>query len=76
MPIYEFICKNCDHAFEVLMSSSSQGTCPKCHSRRLDKQHSVFSATVKEGGPRTSDIPPQCGACPNGPNGAGACSSN
>ena len=67
MPVYEFKCKNCDHAFEMLMSSSSQGTCPNCHSKRLDKQHSVFSAKAKDGGQGTTDIPPECETCPNGP---------
>ena len=48
MPIYEFKSKNCDHVFEIIMSKTSGGTCPKCHSKKLDKQHSVFSAAVKK----------------------------
>ena len=47
MPIYEFKCKNCDHVFEIIMSKISGGTCPKCHSKKLDKQHSAFRQQLR-----------------------------
>jgi putative FmdB family regulatory protein len=61
MPVYEFKCKSCGHTFEMLIPSASQGTCPKCHSKRLDEQHSNFSANSrKDGGQHATDTPPRC----------------
>lgn len=48
MPIYEYICKNCNHAFELLVMGKKKPQCPKCDNQRLDKQWSVFAATEKE----------------------------
>jgi putative FmdB family regulatory protein len=73
MPIYEYVCKNCRHAFELLVSGSSKPKCPKCESGKLEKQHSVFAANVKEGGRGTPQMSPApCGTC-NDPRGPGAC---
>ena len=76
MPIYEFKCKNCDHVFEIIMSKTSGGTCPKCHSKKLDKQHSVFSAAVKSSSSRETEVPPPCESCPNRKDLAGPFSMN
>lgn len=73
MPIYEYVCKNCDHAFEVLVSGASKPKCPKCEGKKLEKQHSVFAASVKEGGGRVPQMAPSpCGTC-NDPRGPRAC---
>lgn len=52
MPIFEYICSRCGRRFEFLEKSGNSGekSCPQCGSRRLEKQFSVFSAGVKEGG--------------------------
>ena len=76
MPIYEFKCKNFDHVFEIIMSKTSGGTCPKCHSKKLDKQHSVFSAAVKNSSSGETEVPPHCESCPNRPDLAGPFSMN
>ncbi len=76
MPIYEFKCKSCDHVFETIMSKISRGTCPKCHSKKLDKQHSVFSTDVKNSSSRDTEGPPYCESCPNRPDLAGPFSMN
>jgi putative FmdB family regulatory protein len=61
MPVYEFKCKSCGHTFKMLIPSASQGTCPKCHSKRLDEQHSNFSANSrKDGSQHATDTPPRC----------------
>jgi putative FmdB family regulatory protein len=42
MPMYEFRCEPCDHAFETLVRSSSDVPhCPKCKGTTLVKQFSV-----------------------------------
>ena len=47
MSVYEFKCKSCDHTFEMVLPSASQGICPKCHSKRLAERYSNFSANSK-----------------------------
>lgn len=62
MPIYEYQCSNCGHAFEKLVTTSSDRpkACPKCGGRKLDKQFSTFSASAE------SSSEPSCasGSCP------------
>ena len=31
MPIFEYICKQCDHQFEALVYGEQKAECPKCH---------------------------------------------
>jgi len=71
MPIYEYACSDCGHAFEVLVRSSTVPECPSCHSQNLDKLLSVFATT----GTSTDAAPmpaSPCGACPNA-GGPGGC---
>jgi len=48
MPMYEYICKSCDHQFEILqrMGEGAEGlSCPKCGEKRVEKQFSTFSSS-------------------------------
>ncbi|MCX7007006.1 MAG: zinc ribbon domain-containing protein [Kiritimatiellaeota bacterium] len=40
MPIYEYRCRKCSHAFEKLVSSASAspGKCPECGAPKPEKQ--------------------------------------
>ena len=38
MPLYEYACRQCDHAFEALVFGDGPVTCPKCESPRVDQQ--------------------------------------
>jgi putative FmdB family regulatory protein len=50
MPIYEFVCEHCAHAFEKLVSSSrSRVECPACHSAKVTKQFSTFAFKGERG---------------------------
>ncbi len=54
MPIFEYTCRRCNHRFETIVQSAREKiACPKCRSKTVDKQLSVFSspATAKEAGP-------------------------
>jgi len=75
MPIYEYVCKDCRKGFEVLVRGSSVPECPSCHSTSLDKQLSVFSASVLTPFGAAKSIPElsSCGTCGD-PRGPGACS--
>ena len=43
MPIFEYVCKECDHQFEALVYGNEKAECPKCHSKKLAPQLSVFA---------------------------------
>jgi putative FmdB family regulatory protein len=44
MPIYEYVCERCSHAFEKRVpSSASRVQCPECGSQKVDRQFSAFA---------------------------------
>ena len=50
MPIYEFICEECEHAFEKRVSSSrSRVHCPQCESAKVTKQFYTFAFKGERG---------------------------
>ena len=55
MPMYEFKCEPCDHAFETLVRGSSDVPhCPKCKGTTLLKQFSVPAAARANSGTGSS----------------------
>jgi len=78
MPIYEYVCGKCGHAFEHLARTLSDGAeeCPKCGAAKPAKQFSSFSTSDSSG-----MVPCAEGACPAAagcgagvsPCGGGAC---
>ena len=73
MPIFEYICKECQHEFEALVFGSQKAACPKCQSKKLEPQLSVFAVPAKGSGsaPRPMAAGP-CGSCGDA-RGPGAC---
>jgi putative FmdB family regulatory protein len=73
MPIFEYVCQDCQHEFETLVFGRDKAKCPKCESKKLSPQLSVFAVSAKAG---VSSAPPTSGACGScgDPRGAGACS--
>ena len=47
MPIFEYICQECDHHFEALVYGKEKAECPKCHTRKLETQLSTFAVSAK-----------------------------
>ena len=47
MPIFEYVCKECDHQFEALIYGGKKAECPKCQSKKLAQQLSVFAMSAK-----------------------------
>jgi putative FmdB family regulatory protein len=71
MPIYEFACTQCGHAFETLVKTGAVAQCPSCSSTQLEKQLSVFATTkVTEAAPAAMSSP--CGSCDH-PDWPGGC---
>jgi putative FmdB family regulatory protein len=78
MPIFEYICKDCQHEFEALVYGKQKAVCPKCESKKLEPQLSVFAVSAKGGSSSHASIPEGmssggCGSCGD-PRGPGACS--
>lgn len=74
MPIFEYACKQCDHRFEALVigKEKEKPSCPKCRSKSVSQQLSVFAVSAK-GSSEASMPAGGCGACGD-PRGPGACS--
>ena len=47
MPIFEYICRKCNHQFEALIYGDQKAECPKCHARKLAPQLSVFAVSTR-----------------------------
>jgi putative FmdB family regulatory protein len=74
MPIFEYVCKECQHEFEALVYGKYKAACPKCESKKLQAKLSVFAVSAKTGLPSSSPVPAgPCGSC-GSPDGPGSCS--
>ncbi|HNR95168.1 MAG TPA: zinc ribbon domain-containing protein [Kiritimatiellia bacterium] len=68
MPLFEYKCRKCGHAFETLAASRSvKAKCPKCGSASVEKQLSTFSTSSG------SSLPCESGACSSGACPTGSC---
>jgi putative FmdB family regulatory protein len=72
MPIFEYVCKECDHQFEALVYGKQKAECPKCHATKLVPQLSVFAVSAK-GSAAAPSVGDACGSCGD-PRGPGSCS--
>ncbi len=57
MPLYGFICDECDDDFEELVMSSTKiddVICPNCGSRKVQRQLSLVAGLNSSGGTSTS----------------------
>jgi len=48
MPLFDFICKNCQHAFEALVRPGHAPACPTCGSSELEQQLATFAVKTAE----------------------------
>jgi putative FmdB family regulatory protein len=72
MPIFEYLCQACDHSFEALVYGNDRAECPRCHSKKLTPQLSVFAVAGKASSSPAASTG-ACGTCGD-PRGPGACS--
>lgn len=75
MPIFEYVCTKCEHRFEALIFGNEKAACPKCQSKELAAQLSLFAVSSHgSSSSARSDAPSgACGSCGD-PRGPGACS--
>lgn len=60
MPIYEYVCQDCQTSFEhLVLGKNGDISCPKCGSRQASLQFSVFAAP--HGEDSSADAAPSCG---------------
>jgi len=71
MPIFEYVCKECQHEFEALVFGKEKAVCPKCESKKLEPKLSVFAVSAKGGAAAPMSAGP-CGPC-GSPDGPGSC---
>ena len=62
MPIYEYECGACGHAFERLesMSEPTVHKCPECGRKKATRQMSTFAGMVKSETPSCGDRGAAC----------------
>jgi putative FmdB family regulatory protein len=72
VPIYEYVCRECDRRFEVIVNGAAKPKCPGCGAARLDKQLSVFAVGASGSERSSSPAPGPCGTCGD-PRGPGSC---
>lgn len=65
MPIYEYLCDDCETRFEkIVINRQQEIACPKCASKKASIQLSVFATANGNGAPAKSSAPS---------NGGGSC---
>ncbi len=64
MPLYEYVCRDCGRAFEVLQRMGERGDrlhCPHCGRVGAERQLSTFAGHASHGGGGTAAAAPGCG---------------
>jgi putative FmdB family regulatory protein len=67
MPLYEYVCEECEQSFEALVFGDEEPECPGCHSRRLARQLSLPARPKNE----PASLPTACNS--SGPPCGPAC---
>ena len=66
MPLYEFVCRDCDKPFEAFVTADRKAECPSCHGENLAKLLSrlgMVSAGASRSDMASCAAPaPMCGA--------------
>lgn len=63
MPLFDYVCKSCGHAFETLVQGSDRPACPSCGSRQLVKQLSAFAVVSGAGRAPACETGGPCASC-------------
>jgi len=62
MPIYEYLCEDCDTHFEkIVINKQQEIACPKCASKKATIQLSVFATSNGTGNSAQSFTPSSSG---------------
>jgi putative FmdB family regulatory protein len=75
MPIFKYVCKDCNQGFERFLQASTVPECPSCKGTKLEKQLSVFNLGSGQRAFEQRPAAGPCGSCGD-PRGPGSCSIN
>ena len=75
MPIFEYVCRDCENHFEAIVQGAKTPACPSCEGTHLEKQLSVFAVGSPASDFSGGEAPGACGSCGD-PRGPGSCSLN
>jgi len=75
MPIFEYVCGECNHRFELLQYGSNEAACPNCQATNVEKQISAFGVGSTGAWVMPGNGGGACGSCGD-PRGPGSCSTN
>ena len=74
MPVYEYVCADCQHEFEELvMSSSEEVPCPKCNGPHTNKLLSRFAFKSGNTFRSSATASASCSGCHPGAGGCSGC---
>ena len=52
MPVYEYVCNDCHHAFEAILTikehENAELSCPRCNSRNVQQDVAEFFAVTSK----------------------------
>jgi putative FmdB family regulatory protein len=71
VPIYEYVCMECESHFEELVKVDALADCPDCGSANTRKQFSVFATHGAEAAPSFGQTAAGGGGCCGGSCGCG-----
>jgi len=71
MPIYEYVCMECESHFEELVRNGEAVSCPDCDASNVRKQFSVFATHGTAEQPSFGGTMPSGGGCCGGSCGCG-----
>ena len=67
MPIYEYVCDDCDTRFEkIVINKQQEIACPKCASKKATIQLSVFATSNGSSGSAPTSFSGGGGSCCGG----------
>jgi len=74
VPVYEYVCEDCQHEFEELVFSDDEAiACPECKSEHASKVLSKFAFKSGSTFRSSSSKGDACGGCHPGPSGCSCC---
>jgi putative FmdB family regulatory protein len=63
VPIYEYVCMQCESHFEELVRNGEEPDCPDCGGSKVQKQFSVFATLGAQSAPSFGQTAAGGGCC-------------